>query len=252
MQPLRGVGVLVTRPAHQANRLCRLLEAQGADAYPFAAIQIEPIAPQAAAGSFDLVVFVSANAVRFGTALLQSHREAPLAAVGPATARALIELGHRVSIQPTGGFDSESLLADSRLRDLAGRRLLLVKGVGGRRLLEQGLTARGASVEVADVYRRAQAAPAAARLKELEDRFAAGRLHVVTATSAEIAAALWGCVTFELQAHLQRVPWLVPSDRVAQAVCALGIEAPLLRAASADDQDLVAELLRWRSGESGA
>jgi len=39
--------------------------------------------------AFDLVIFTSANAVRFGVALLESHPTVKLAAIGPATARAL-------------------------------------------------------------------------------------------------------------------------------------------------------------------
>jgi len=254
MQGLCGLGVLVTRPEHQAAPLCRLLEAEGAEVYPFAALRIEPIAPArpATGGRFDLLIFVSANAVRCGAALLASHRDAPLAAVGPATARALREAGYPVSIQPAGGFDSASLLADPRLRDLAGRRLLLVKGIGGRGLLETELKARGASVEVADVYRRAPAAPSAESVSALTERFAAVRLHVVTATSGEVAEALWHCASPALRAYLQRAHWLVPSDRVGRIVRGLGVDAPLLRAASAEDQDLVAELLRWRSSESVA
>ena len=257
MQPLRGVGVLVTRPAQQAAPLCRLLEQQGAHVDRLAAIRVEavtlPAAAVAAHGGaaegFDVILFVSANAVRFGAALLESHRDATLAALGPATARALTDAGHRVSIQPAAGFDSESLLADPRLRDLAGRRLLLVKGVGGRGLLEREFAASGASVAIAEVYRRAPAAPPADALRALEGQFAAGRLHVITATSGAIAEAFWGFATAALRAQLQHAHWLVPSGRVAQIVRGLGIEAPLLQAASADDQDLAAELLRWRSRE---
>jgi hypothetical protein len=51
---------------------------------------------------------------------------------------------------------------------------------------------------------------------------------------------------------LERAHWLVPGERVAAGIRARGVAAPLLRAASAEDQDLVSALLRWRATLSGA
>jgi len=259
MQPLQGLGVLVTRPEHQSMPLCRLLEAAGARAYRLPAIVIEPngsrrelTARFGEVRAFDLIVFLSANAVRFGAALLEQKRELTLVAVGPATARALNQAGYRVAIVPVGGFDSENLLADPRLQQLAGRRILLVKGCGGREFLEAELTRRGAAVESAEVYRRVAAVPDAAQLQALTERFDAGEVHVITATSREIAEALLGFATPALRAHFERVHWIVPSGRIASAVRLQGVGAALLRADSAEDQDLLAELLRWRSSTSAA
>ena len=48
--------------------------------------------------------------------LLEQRRDLNLAAIGPATLRALNQAGYRVAVQPAGGFDSESLLRHPRLR----------------------------------------------------------------------------------------------------------------------------------------
>src|SRR5580692_9552673 len=105
MLPLHGIGVLVTRPRQQAAALCRLLEAQGASVERFAAIEVEPIdgrrewaARFGDLHQFGLIIFTSANAVRYGAALLEQRRDLPLAAIGPATARALNQAGYRVSV----------------------------------------------------------------------------------------------------------------------------------------------------------
>ena len=126
MLPLEGIGVLITRPSHQAASLGRLFEAEGAAAVFFPAIEIRPLADARTSAArlgclehFELIIFSSANAVRFGAALLDQRRDLPLAAIGPATARALNQAGYRVSVQPPEGFDSESLLRHPRLR--AGR-----------------------------------------------------------------------------------------------------------------------------------
>jgi uroporphyrinogen-III synthase len=259
MQPLQGVGVLVTRPEQQATPLCRLLESAGALALRLPVIEIRPAADASglrleigAIAAFDLVIFTSANAVRFGSALLDKGGDVMLAAIGPATARALGEAGHRVAVSPRGGFDSESLLLHPALAHPAGRRILLVKGMHGRDLLETQLTQRGAQVVVADVYKRERASHSAETLEALEHEFAAGRIQVVTATSVEIAAGLLDIATPALRRDFDRVHWLVPGDRVAAALRERGASGPILRASTAEDQDLVAAVVRWRSSESGA
>jgi len=256
MLALHGVGVLVTRPAQQAMPLCRLLEAQGATTLRLPAIEIRGNGDWrerlGALGNFAMIIFTSANAVRFGAPLLAENRDVTLAAIGPATARALNQAGYRVTVQPGATFDSESLLLHPRLERLTGQRVLIVKGSHGRGLLEQELARRGADVVTADVYQRLPAAPGDAELAALLDRFQAGAVHVITATSLEIAAHLLHLATPALRREFERVHWLLPGERIAAGVRALGLSAPLLRAESAEDQDLVSALLRWRSSTSGA
>ena len=251
MRRLAGVGVLVTRPRAQSTALCRLLEEHGATAVALPSITIEPVAPPAglaqrigSADAFDLVVFSSANAVQHGIALLGPQRDLTIAAIGPATQRALERAGYPVAITPQGGFDSEHLLAAPALQDLAGRRVLLVKGVGGRDLLARELAARGARVDVVEVYRRSPATPEPAQLRSIEARIEAGALQVVTATSVEVAGALLAISPPTLRTALQRLQWLVPAGRVANALESLGIHGPRIEATSPDDSALVDALLR--------
>jgi len=97
---LQGVGVLVTRPAEQAEGLCAALEEQGAKVFRFPVIEIrEPGDTTVLQGllarlnEFDLAVFISANAVNRGLprALAQGRFPAHLrvAAVGRRTAQEL-------------------------------------------------------------------------------------------------------------------------------------------------------------------
>ena len=259
MPALHGVGVLVTRPEQQAMPLCRLLETEGANTFRLPAIEIQPIGHRremtARLGpltDFDVILFTSANAVRFGASLLDQKRDLCLAAQGPATARALNQAGYRVAVQPSETFDSESLLRHPRLEHPVGRRILIVKGGDGRPFLEQELARRGAQVLTADVYRRVPAAPSDAALAELLGSFIVGAVQVITATSLEIAGNLLKVATPGLRSEFERAHWLVPGDRMAAGVRELGLSAPLLRAESAEDQDLVSALIRWRSSVSGA
>jgi uroporphyrinogen-III synthase len=259
MSALHGVGVLVTRPEHQAMPLCRLLEAQGATALRLPAVDIKAVgnrrdlaATLGALGKFDVIIFTSSNAVRFGATLLDQRSDLTLAAIGPATARALNHAGYRVAVQPQEGFDSESLLEHPRLAHPAGRRVLIVKGSNGRPLLEHELVRRGAEVVTADVYQRLPASPTPAALAALLSRFTDGAVQVITATSLEIGGNLLGMATPALREEFERAQWLVPGERIAAGLRELGLSAPLLQAESADDHDLVGALVRWRSSASGA
>lgn len=261
MSALRGVGVLVTRPEQQAMPLCRLLEVQGASTWRLPVIEIQALgnrretaAHLGALADFDVIIFTSTNAVRFGAALLDQKRDLTLAAVGPATSRALNQAGYRVAVQPppSGTYDSEGLLLHPRLERLTGRRVLIIRGSNARPFLEEELARRGAQVVAAEVYQRLPLAPGAAVLAALHERFAAGAVQVITATSVEIAAHLIELATPALRAEFERAHWLVPGARIAAALRERGLAAPLLQAGSAEDQELVAALVRWRAAESGA
>jgi uroporphyrinogen-III synthase len=257
--PLHGVGVLVTRPELQAMALCRLLEAQGANTVRLPALEIRPFKDRRAMAeqlgaleNFDVIIFTSANSVRFGVSSLDQKRDLTLAAVGPATARALNQAGYRVAINPSDAFDSESLLSHPRLAHVSGHRILIIKGNDGRQLLQQELARRGATVTSVDVYERVPSQPTETALAQVLEWLAAGESHAITATSLETGEALLNMATPALRAEFERAHWLVPNERVASGLRDLGLKAPLLKADSPADQDLVAALIRWRSSVSGA
>ncbi len=239
--------------------LCRLLEAQGASTWRLPAVEIKPLGDRRAIAAklgalekFDLIIFTSANAVRFGASFLDQKRDLNLAAIGPATARALNQAGYRVALTPRGTTDSEGLLRLPQFEHLSGQSILMVRGTDGRQLLQQELSRRGATVVEVNVYERTPAKPSAAALTAVHDRFTANSVHVVTATSLSLGGALLDMATPELRADFERVHWLVPNQRIASGLRELGLSAPLLQAQSAEDQDLVSALIRWRSSESGA
>src|SRR5258708_15931083 len=126
--------------------LCGLLESLGATTLRLPAVEIRPLKdrrartePLGGVEKFDVIVFTSANAVRFGVSFLDQKRGLTLAALGPATSRALNQAGYRVAIQPAS-FDSEGLLTHPRLEHVAGHRILIITGTSGRTLLQHELT----------------------------------------------------------------------------------------------------------------
>jgi len=244
---LGGLGVLVTRPAGQAEGLCRLIEDAGGRAIPFPTIAIAPVADpeparQRLAQDWELVIFVSRNAVEQALPLCPGGRlpgTRRLAAVGAATAKALAEAGGAPDLVPAGRFDSESLLADPALAEVSGWRVLIVRGAGGRTLLADTLRARGAEVAYAEVYRRAlPAADVAGLLARWDDE-----VQIVTATSGEVLDNLLALVGEGGRAVLLATPLVVVSERTAAAARGLGFQHVEV-AERADDESLRAALCR--------
>lgn len=229
---LAGCGVLVTRPRQQAWRLAQLLERHGARALRFALVEIaapsDPNAAQAALAQLthtDLVIFVSANAVRFAAQLLPDvaarlHR-ARIACVGDATAAALHAIGVATDVVPQTASTSEALLAQDELQPAAvrGCEVAIVRGEGGRELLARTLTERGARVALVEAYRRESPRE---DLGAFLDTHAAD-IDLAIVTSGD---ALQRLATLGGMQRVRALPLVLPSDRVLEQAVALGFTGP--------------------------
>ena len=193
-RPLFGKRIVVTRAQSQAATISERLAAAGADVIEMPASRIEPLDPaplrQAIArlGDYTFVIFTSQNGVRiFWDELRAQGRDAralsgvEIAAVGPATAGALLDCGLSVDVAPDR-FVAEALLDALRgMRDLRGARVLYLAAAGARETLETGLRELGALVDRVEIYRSVPDGRGAAELRE---RLLAGAADLVTFTSA--------------------------------------------------------------------
>ncbi|CAL1241544.1 uroporphyrinogen-III synthase [Candidatus Methylocalor cossyra] len=218
---LAGISVLVTRPAEQADGLCALIEAAGGRARRLPLLAIAPTGNAAAQAAlsqpeqWDWVIFLSANAVRWAPAIDRwPRRPRPrLAAIGAATAAALRAAGLPVDLIPEPQFNTESLLANPALRQVAGARILIVRGVGGRELLAEVLGQRGAEIAYAEVYRRIRPTVDAAALIEL---WRGGGVDAVVATSGETLQHLMELLGPVGAEFADRTPLVVIGTRLAE------------------------------------
>ena len=223
---LKGIRVLVTRPAHQAENLCRLIEAEGGVAARLPLLTIEPSAQAAEARRLlaaprQLWIFTSSNAVRHAVPLVSGTWPARLAAVGPGTAAALAVAGQADATAPLAGASSEALLALPELQSVAGARILIVTGEGGLDVLARGLAERGAIVERAQVYRRVP-------LPYPPDAVAAALrgVDVIVITSGEALEHLVRLTPEATRNTLLKKRLVVPGGRVVEKARELGFVQP--------------------------
>jgi len=203
-RPLFGKRIVVTRARSQAASLSERLSAAGAQVIEMPATQIEEMdAPSLAAvitqlSQYGWIVFTSQNAVRiFWDALREQSLDAralagvKVAAVGPATAGALLDRGLAVDVAPDR-FVAEALLDALRdRRDVRGVRVLYAAAEGAREVLQQGLEELGAVVDRIELYRSVPDGDGAEKLRaQLLD----GQADLVTFTSASSVNAFVAAV----------------------------------------------------------
>ena len=249
---LRGKGIVVTRPRAQAGEMLTLLEAQGARAILFPAVEIE--APENWQSlddalhrlvAYDWVIFSSRNAVAFALSRLQSRNLSwpagpRIAAVGRETAKALREFGLQVDLVPRR-FSSEGLLESPELVAVQGQRIALFAGDQGRELLEKTLDERGAITDEVFCYRRRLPGT---NPTPLLHAWARGELDAVTVTSPEIFNNFYQMVGGLGQRWLKNTPIIAISPLTADAVTTVGLPAPWI-APEASAAGMLAALTAW-------
>lgn len=246
LPPLTGLSALVTRPAVQAEELCKSIASAGGEAIALPAIEIEPLQVDPVSAC-DLAVFVSVNAVAHGAHLLPRNTDMRVAAIGKATAAALAQAQLPANIVPEGGFNSESLLAHPQLALAAGARVVIVRGVGGREVLQQTFAAHAMIVETREVYRRVAPRVDPQRVDAIEAQWAEGGIDVVTVTSVETLNNLLGLLSDRGRALLRRTALVLASRRIMEAAVNSGCEGLMIVAAGADDRSTIDALAQWHA-----
>jgi uroporphyrinogen III methyltransferase/synthase len=212
-RPLFGKRIVVTRARSQAASLSERLTAAGAQVIEMPATRIEAMDASVLEGviaqlsQYGWIVFTSQNAVRiFWDALREQSLDAraltgvKIAAVGPATAGALLDRGLAVDVAPDR-FVAEALLDALRdRRDVRGVRVLYAAAEGAREVLQQGLEELGAVVDRVELYRSVRDGEGAERLRAL---LLDGQADLVTFTSASSVNAFVEAVGEEAS---RRVP----------------------------------------------
>ena len=165
-RPLFGRRIVVTRSREQASELVDMLEERGADAIQAPTIRIAPPDdPEALdracamAGTYDWIVFTSANGVDFFMRRLlaigdiRDLKGVKICAIGPSTADRVSQHGIRIDLMPDENRGEAVVDALKSATDVAGQRFLLPRSDIARESIADELRAAGADVTDVAAYR---------------------------------------------------------------------------------------------------
>lgn len=249
------LAIVVTRPQAQASSLCFQLKKAGFKVIQFPVIEITPAADiqgikrqLSCLDHYDLAIFISANAVNAALALREGSwpQNLPVAAIGQATAKALEQQGIIASLVAPKPYNSEALLSQAELQTLDGKRMLILRGVGGREYLAETLRQRGAEVEYAEVYQRK--VPDKKPLC-LSKAWREKNQLVFVVTSNEGLQNLYDMVGDAERQNLLSSILVVASNRTATLARELGFKSSALVADSASDDAILTVIQTWSARE---
>ncbi|MEM8766227.1 MAG: uroporphyrinogen-III synthase [Pseudomonadota bacterium] len=226
------MSVWVTRSEPGASRQGRALRDAGYEVLVAPVLKIEATAAREPVAGFNVVLFLSEQAVRFGGSLAYCQG-ARVYAVGRRTAAALVERGVTATVPAEAS--SEGLLLELEAVTLAGVRVLIVAGEGGRDLLESSLLTAGARVDLYHCYRRK---PVSTRPENLD---AVSEILIASQDGFRTVARLW----FSGDGATD-VKVIAASDRIARLGAELGF-SNVHTAAGAAEADWLSALAATRN-----
>ncbi len=192
---LAGVRVLVGRPRHQAGALSAELRELGASVIEIPFIEIrKPRSFRAldsalkSLASYHWLILTSVNGVEAMWERMSKLRIAQgsldhlrIAAIGPATKKAIEQRGAKVDVVPKE-YVAESVVRSLR-KKVKGKRVLLVRAKVARDVIPRELRKAGADVEVVEAYETVVPQSSRTRLRAALKN-SRRRPHVVTFTSS--------------------------------------------------------------------
>ena len=157
--------VLLTRPKGQNHAMANALTANDVDyvVTPLLAIKSVDNLELSTTFSFenaDIVIFTSVNAVAYANNAFSSLTAHPWSqniayfAIGTATQKACEAIGIKAISAPEQQQHSEGLLSLELLKNITNKKIIIVRGNGGRNLLAETFETRGAKVGYLEVYQR--------------------------------------------------------------------------------------------------
>ena len=171
-------------------------------------------------GAYDALVITSVESARRALDYLRSHQvnvptlpNTPIIAVGTATAQVMQAYGFDVILPQTA--NNEGMLTLPQIKSLTAHdRVLIWRGVGGRRLLHDTLVAKGVHIDAIEWYERTTPS-------DLYDNFSAilptlpttpNHAHVII--SSEMAYQAWA----SLPHHGTAYHYLALGERLARII----------------------------------
>jgi len=190
----------------------------------FPAIEISKIHANPPSQAYDVVIFVSVNAVvyareHFNTVIEESTQ---IFAVGPATAKCISEKGFKIDGFPNYEASSENLLAMPEL-SFSNKTILIIRGKGGSEVIKNALIKENI-VDYLEVYERNPCEVSSLHVESIE-RFMSNLEGVVMANSIQSLRNTYQLIKDIRTYHMEEVlkkPLIVLSDRIKEYAKTLG------------------------------
>lgn len=233
-KPLFGRTVVVTRAREQASGSAALLAEKGARVIQFPTIKIVPMPDYAELDEavshlsrYGWVVFTSVNGVRFFRQRLSALKldaralgSVKVAAIGPATAKAVEEMGIRPDLVPSS-YVAEGVAQAMLELGMKGQKVLLPRAKEARDVLPRALREAGADVDVIAAYENV---PSEENRDKVMEALEAGTLDCVTfGSSSTVRNFLASIPLDELKKH-PGVRFAAIGPVTAETMRSLGLE----------------------------
>ena len=193
-RPLFGKKIIVTRSREQASDFSVLLEKYGAEPIEFPTIETVPPKDWKEIDraiknlpKYDWAIFTSINGVKYFIERLKKQgkdirelKGIKICAIGPATAKAIEDLGIKVDLLPKE-YRAESIITGLGKTKIKGRRFLLPRALKAREVLPEEIKRLGGKVDVVTAYRTVQPKE---KTDEIRKMLREKRVDVVTFTSS--------------------------------------------------------------------
>jgi len=222
--PKNKTRVLITRPKHQQSNFLSICEEAGLDTITLPCLDILPVEcsiDENLIKNAELIFFTSRNAVEFAHANLPlPWRDAPVYAIGRATERVLCKLGQKLVHPPVEPYTSEAFLEWYATQSPI-KSALIIKGLGGRDLIETHLQSAGVEVTVKPVYKRVTPVVSDAERRRV---FVDTPPHIISITSDDVLRNLVNIAGPDYANVLHATQLVVNSQRCADLAVRLGFD----------------------------
>jgi uroporphyrinogen-III synthase len=243
------MSVLVIRPEEQGVALCEQLREIGIECLHQPMFELTPCAIDQAlfelapnGDKVDIIIAVSQYAVHYCDQILRQENQywpsnVKYLAIGQKTASLLSKLSQQQVDYPEVS-DSEHLLNDASLTQVAGHNIVILRGKGGRELIADTLRNRGANVAYRELYQRVPCTfYAESHVRLWQDR----QIDSVIVTSFEQLELLVTQLPTQYHDWLFSLKMYLPSERIARLAQGMGFRNTIT-VGSASNSDLVAAL----------
>jgi uroporphyrinogen-III synthase len=237
--------ILITRPLAQTTNLKTLLEASDIEYAFFPTFKVKKISSVALKQNYDVIIFISVNAVNFAEGYFNKIFTGifKVFAVGPVTAKRLIDKDIKVDCFPKFNASSMELLAMQECSELVDKKILIVRGMGGSETLKDNLK-KFNQVDYLEVYERVPCEFSKLHAKSIEV-FLNSTNGVLMASSNESLSSMIRLFNFDSPDNFNKFKsrkLIVFSQKIKVLAENLGFEN-IKVTLNPSDQDLINELI---------